>query len=505
VIEQALPWLVREAPVPVSAVVLATGEARDKGWNRMMQERLAPVVLTIRIEPAFGYLADLAVEPALIRSRVRLGVKRLLDSGDERDTVVWAHNLGIGRNLVLTKELLTVCAARGIRVLAHHHDWWFDNRWQRWPDLVAAGFRSTGRVATAIFRSGRTIRHAAINRADASVLMRRFGSGSGWLPNLTSARQALDRAALREARRWLDRRLDGEGRPVWLLPCRLLRRKNVAEGVLLTRWLRPEAWLVVTGGPSSPDEQRYADRLIGAARAGRWRLKLGLLERAGVRTPRIPELLGASEAVVLTSIQEGFGLPYLEAVEAGKPLVARMLPNVGPDLRRFGFRFPHGYDEIWIDPGLFDWQAEWKRQASFYRAWRSRLPKGCRAWAGEPWLLRTGGDARAVPFSRLTLTAQLEVLDKPVAVSWEACVPLNPFLRRWRDLACGGRLQAIPWPRSADRWLKGEPYARRLYRLLQSGARDEGDMAPPEPVQEEFMRAKLASDNLHPLLWALDT
>ncbi|OYV85625.1 MAG: hypothetical protein B7Z73_13210, partial [Planctomycetia bacterium 21-64-5] len=40
--------------------------------------------------------------------------------------------------------------------------------------------------------------------------------------------------------RWLSEQL-GDDAPVWLMPCRLLRRKNLAEALLLARWLRPEA------------------------------------------------------------------------------------------------------------------------------------------------------------------------------------------------------------------------------------------------------------------------
>ena len=41
--------------------------------------------------------------------------------------------------------------------------------------------------------------------------------------------------------------------------------------------------------------------------------------------------------MMLTSAQEGFGLPYLEAAALRKPLIARHLPNVVPDLLELGF------------------------------------------------------------------------------------------------------------------------------------------------------------------------
>src|SRR5258706_9845437 len=118
--------------------------------------------------------------------------------------------------------------------------------------------------------------------------------------------------------------------PVWILPCRMLRRKNVAEALLLTRWLRPEALLVTTGGASSADEQSYFDQIASAARRHGWPLRLGILQGDETHKPTVAELLAASEAVLLTSIQEGFGLPYLEAAAAGGPRPAPAPPNTAP-------------------------------------------------------------------------------------------------------------------------------------------------------------------------------
>ena len=42
-------------------------------------------------------------------------------------------------------------------------------------------------------------------------------------------------------------------------------------------WLRPEAWLVTTGGVSSAEEEAYARQLEAAAETAGWRLRLGLL------------------------------------------------------------------------------------------------------------------------------------------------------------------------------------------------------------------------------------
>jgi glycosyltransferase involved in cell wall biosynthesis len=505
VIENALPSLVRHAPAPVDHVILATGEAEDVGWNKTLRTRLRPVPVVFHLDPALGYMAEQREEEEPLHSRVRHGLARLLDAGAPDETVVWAHNLGIARNLVLTQELLEACAARGIRVLAHHHDWWFENRWQRWKDVRQAGVRSLATVARVTFPFGAGIRHAAINSLDAGILRRHMGQAAGWLPNLSGRLRSPEEGSLQSARRWMDRQLHDRGAPIWILPCRLLRRKNVAEALLLARWLRPEAWTVVTGSASSAEEQVYSNRLSEAARAGRWRLRIGLLQVQARRAPGIPELLGASEVVLLTSMQEGFGLPYLEAAAAGRPLLARSLPNIGPDLQRFGFRFPHLYEEVRIDPCCFDWTAEVKRQEKLYRQWLRELPVDCRSLAGKPWLLLRAHQPQPMPFSRLTLSAQLEVVAQAPEQSWAASVRWKPLLARWRSMASSGELRCTTWPRSADRWLGEVPYARRFWRLLRTRRRQEVQGKGSARLQAEFLQVKLASEQLYPLLWTLDS
>jgi hypothetical protein len=384
--------------------------------------------------------------------------------------------------------------------VSHHHDWWFDNRWARWPEMRRFGFRTLAAPAHAVFPEAKNIIHAAINHADATVLLRHFGNRALWLPNLTEPVPPPPAATVRAARRWLRQQLAHDDAPIWLLPCRSLRRKNIAEALLLTRWLRPEAWLVVTGAASSAEELPYVRRLETAAHHHHWRLRLGALAGNEARKPAVADLLAASEAVLLTSIQEGFGLPYLEAAAARRPLIARRLPNIASDLDRFGFRFPQAYDEILIAPSLFNWHAERARQVKLFRDWRAMMPASARALVPLPPVLATKR-AQPMSFSRLTLTAQLEVLAQPVGISWDGCAPLNPPLADWRRSARAGQLRVTPWPGGANRWLGGEAYARRLFSALAVQANPARATFSPLEVQVDFIRNKLAAQNLYPLLW----
>lgn len=498
IVELALPALVRARGLSVTAVVLAGGEAPEEKWLAAVRASVPGVELSCAISAAAGYVSESRGRAAARERRAEGFVNGMLEGTGAEETVVWAHNLGLGRNLPLARALVRGCGRRGVRLVVHHHDWWFDNRWQRWPEMRRTGFHSLAAVAATVFSTAPDVRHATINRADQRVLARGLGARAGWLPNLVEEPAAPPATAVRDAKKWLDGLL-GERAPVWLVPCRLLRRKNLAEALLLTRWLRPEAWLVTTGGVSSADEQAYAGALQEAAAHHGWRLRLGVLAGAEGARPSVPELLAASEAVLLTSLQEGFGLPNLEAAAAGRPLLVRTLPNIAPDLAEFGFRFPQAYDEIWIERGLFDARAETVRQEARWQEWRAGLPRSCRALASRPpwWETKTG----PVAFSRLTLTAQLEVLGHPPEESWARCAPFNSEVRKWRRSAAAETLKVSRWPRGAARWLGPEAYAEGFARLATAPSRPVVADAPKR-IAQAFFRAKLAGENQYPLLWS---
>ena len=497
-IETATPFLLRELPA-VKRVIFASGEARDTEWNRKLTRALAPATAEFFTDPAFRYASEQRNLESL-QSRIRAGLTRLLDGKEE--TLIWAHNLSIARNLPLAHELNRACVGRKITLLAHCHDWWFDNRWQRWPEMKRTGFRTLKQVAPTLFPTMPNVRFATINRPDAAQLRKHFGTRAGWLPNPANRAHVPSPIRMRRTRKWLCEKL-GEDAPVWLMPCRVLRRKNVAEALLITRWLRPDAMLATTGGASSMDEKPYANQLHAAARKHGWRLRLGILERANSAAPSVNELIAASECVLLTSIQEGFGLASIEAAAAGRPLITRRLQNIAPDLHQFGFRFPHTYREILIAPDLFDWKAERARQSALFSKWKSALPKSCRASAEPPAIL-DDATATPIPFSRLTLTAQIEVLALPPAESWKRCAPWNPLLRVWKSHAARGTLAQTQWPEKADEWLDGCAYARRFAKIATGRARATFSQDMAEEAHAEFVRLKLSDARIYPLLLSHD-
>lgn len=445
VIERLLPELAGH----FENVTLLAGEAPEPAWAEALLKKIPGAKFAIH--PALGYLAG-SFGPDLLRREIR----RALQLHIGADSLVWAHNLALGRNILLADEVAALSAATGARLLSHHHDFWCDHRWARWPEMRACGFRSLEQVARAVFAAGARAVHAGINSADVRHLAKSL-PGTAWLPNPMDGAVRPTDARVRAAKNWLSHQL-GDGAPAWVFPARFLRRKNFAEAALLTGWLCPGGWLVSTGGVSSDGEAGYARRLVEAAGRGMWRAQFGVLSQAGA--PSVFELMAAADALVMTSVQEGFGFPYLEGAGLGRPLVARCLPQIQPDLDALGLRLPGLYDEVMIPCGLFDAAAETRRQEDLVRRWRGALPQPVRHLAGTPHFLEFPDSP--VPFSRLTLSAQLDVLAVPPAESRDACFRENPSLAGLAaqpppepppgsflsPAECAARLLALPFPKS---------------------------------------------------------
>jgi hypothetical protein len=498
IIELALPHTAQASPTPLGAIVLATGEKPESDWREIVTRSLPGMPVHFFCEPAFRYLSEQRSSPEVVRGKVRSALEKLARTFSPTETLFWAQNLALARNLILSDELAKFSSRHGLALLSHHHDLWFENRWARWSEMRTCGFRSLAAVARASFAAKARVCHVTINKLDHAVLSKHLGSQAKCLPNLAERGGRPSRAQVRAARSWLKSHL-GDDCPVWIFPTRFLRRKNLAEAVLLARWLRPEGWFITTAGVSSREEQNYARRLEGMALREKWKARFRVLD-SNNSAPPIGDIVMASEVMLLTSAQEGFGLPYLEAAAFEKPLIARHLPNVVPDLLELGFSFPHLYEEILIAPDLLDLKAERTRQQRLWREWKAAMPSLCRRLAKRPVLLNLP-PGEPVPFSRLTLTGQLEVLAIAPEQSWEACLPVNPFLRDWRALGEAKRLEAMRWPKDADKGVGGRAYACRFWDAVANIPHRPVRARAVERAQRDSIAQRLKTNFLYPILF----
>lgn len=131
--------------------------------------------------------------------------------------------------------------------------------------------------------------------------------------------------------------LDADG--LLLLPARLTRRKNVALALRILAALYEQTdadyRLIVTGppGPHNPKNMGYLGELLDLRRELHIEDKAHFLYAYGNEgTPLIPDnatmanLYHIADALLFPSLQEGFGIPMLEAGFAGLPVFCADIP-----------------------------------------------------------------------------------------------------------------------------------------------------------------------------------
>ncbi|MDX2082155.1 MAG: hypothetical protein SFU53_15330 [Terrimicrobiaceae bacterium] len=466
-------------------VILIGGEHSEDRWEADLAARFGRIPLTVICEPALRYFSEQRLAPQTVERRCRSALERAIDSLEIERSLIWVHNLALARNVPFGRALQGVGSRSGIPIALHHHDFWFENRWPRWREMLAAGVVGLEEAACCCFLPDTRAAQIAINRFDAEYLNL---PGRTWVPNPVSPSKRPGRRAIAATKRWIASEL-GDHAPVWLCATRLLRRKNLAEGLLLTRWIQPDAWFVTTAGPSSAEEEQYGNQLIDAAKRHGWKACFGLLAGRGGRHPAIEEIQCAAEASMLTSVQEGFGLAFLEAARLQVPLIARRLGNVQPDLDQLGVHVPHLYNELLIPLSLFDAKKEQRRRTAVWKKWRQGIPLACRRFAAPcPDL-----DATAEPFSRLTLEAQMEILRQDPKEAFSAALASNPWLKTLEPLqpaSLHNQIGQILGPQAfAGRILSAVATLKRSARATEAAA-----------VQSDLLHQRLRSEFLYPIL-----
>ncbi len=304
--------------------------------------------------------------------------ERLAEAGIRRDdSVLHWHNHSLGKNTA-APAVIAALAAAGWRLLLQIHDFAEDNRPQNYLPLIKAiGSQSCQELDAYLYPRAPQIHYAGLTRADASVIASLGipAQQTHCLPNSVAAPSAesLDHASalgkvrqtfgIPPAARWA------------LYPVRGIRRKNVGEFLLLSRWLAEDTFAGLTLCPDTPVEKRSYDRWKTVAGEVAPRAVFDVAHHDGLS---FAENLAASEFVISTSVAEGFGMAFLEPWLAERRVVARRLPTVTEDFESLGVDLSQLYDRIPV-PGDTEWLRGCRREIeqAFEQAW-SLVPEDFR-------------------------------------------------------------------------------------------------------------------------------
>lgn len=312
-----------EAGYPVQVI---TGEG---GLGR-------PGVAVVRIPLLYGRHPEIApLQAALargerpaafaaMRARLRAALSQALRGAD----VVILHNVcTMDKNLVLSAALCDLIGAEPRRWIGWHHDAVI---------LRERSPRVPEELWTLLFRPWPVI-HVTVSEARRQALAAAWGIP---LEQIHVIPNGVDMGAFF---RWtpLARRLVEalgllEADVILLTPVRITRRKNLEAALEVLRALRSrtgwDARLVVTGPPGA----HTVDNLAYLEALRRQRAAWGLEGAAhflcehnggeGLPEEALADFYSLADAVLLTSREEGFGLPMLEAGLARLPIFAYALP-----------------------------------------------------------------------------------------------------------------------------------------------------------------------------------
>jgi glycosyltransferase involved in cell wall biosynthesis len=383
------------------------------------------------------------------------------------------HNHCLGKNLAVPGALI-VLAERGQHLLLQPHDFAEDGR----PGLYARLLEHLGggdatHLSAQLYPLAAHLHYAVLNGRDRSFL------GAAGIPperlHLLPNAVSLPTPAERTDGPYLDHRL-------WLFPTRAIRRKNLGELLLWSTLAEEQDLFAATQAPQNPVEQARYKRWVALAAE----LNLPVEFELGNRVDDFPTLLASAEALVTTSVAEGFGLAFLEPWLAGRPLVGRDLPEITRDFSAAGLDLGGLYERL-------DVPLEWLDRKRLLAAMQSALSDVMAAYgrgetsADQERLWSSAVRNGFIDFGRLDETAQEEVIRHLAADTGEGASPLRP-----PRLAETVRGDLIAHNRCvADREFSIDGYGRRLegiYRsLLDSPVDSKLDFADGSILLDRFL------------------
>ncbi len=294
-----------------------------------------PGVETVSIPPMYGGHPEIAPLQAALReghlpadfSRWRERLRVALSEALRGTDVAILHNVcTLDKNLALSAALYDLVHGESRRWIGWHHDA---------SILRVDAPRFPGEPWDLIFRPWPVI-HVTVSEARRQALARAWGIPSERIHVIPNGVDLMEFFRWTPLTRSLVERLGLlEADVILLAPVRITRRKNLEAALAVLKALREQtrwdARLVITGppGPHSPANRAYLEELRRLRAA--WGLENAvhfLYEFVGEGLPEesVADFYTLADAVLLTSREEGFGLPVLEAGLARLPVFAYTLP-----------------------------------------------------------------------------------------------------------------------------------------------------------------------------------
>jgi len=343
--------------------------------------------------PGLVYLAEAGDHDA---SQLLADLRRTATEALGAPPDVWHfHNHSLGKNALLARVVARL-AAEGERIVLQIHD------------LAEQGRPDNYQVIAdepELYPFSPRVRYAFLNRRDLGIFLRAGlpVENAALLPNPIPLADA-------------EMHAEKHGNALLFAPVRGIRRKNLGELVLLAALAPAGTRVAVSRAPANPAARPIHDAWRDFADGLRLPIDFDVVDRipptAGADSGFASWIAHASHFVT-TSVSEGFGLPFLESIAHGKPLVGRDLPHLTEEHAENGISHPGLYQQIlipaeWVDITELERELKSCLERDF-QLYHRELPPG-RTTATLEGMARDGW----LEFANLPESLQMGVIEKLV-------------------------------------------------------------------------------------------
>ncbi len=307
-------------------------------------ERYRKLGIELIINKEINYLGNGDNPESQIKS-LSNSLRKFLYETIGKNDIIHFHNLNLGKNPVLTYEISNM-ANDGYKLLNHCHDFAED----RIPNLKFLRSIIEGHfgknIQTVLYPELNNYLFATLNSFD-MMRLERYGIAASrrfLLQNPVDFESKLENTDKKRVKIKICNKLSLDPQKILCTyPVRVIRRKNIGEYILLAALFADKAQWLVTQAPKNPVEIPDYNR---------WKTfcyenKIPVYFEAGTKVD-FEELIRATDFCITTSIQEGFGMSYLEPWLMDTPVVGRNLYYITKDLKEAGIEFPLLYDKLQV-------------------------------------------------------------------------------------------------------------------------------------------------------------
>ena len=265
----------------------------------------------------------------------------LLKNIKETD-ILHVHNLNLGKNPVITL-LFSELANEGFPLVNHAHDFAEDREknWNFLKQVIEVDFKQN--LNKVLYPQLENYQFACLNSFDYNRLLS-YGVEEQRVHLVPNPVIFTESTTTFDAKEICNDLQISPSKKTITYPVRVIRRKNIGEFILLCLLLKEEANWVVTQPPKNPVEivpyDKWKDFCL--------KENIPVCFEAGTKVD-FEGLIKMSDFCITTSIQEGFGMVYMEPWLLGTPVIGRNIEMVTKDLISSGVNFPLLYNSILID------------------------------------------------------------------------------------------------------------------------------------------------------------